>query len=126
MNETLIFSILLSSIGSVMICIWHETKGRELPSIEWVEKDVDPPQMKASETSQKDRIWFITSCLILGGFIGAIVGCYFLGFHTDRPFNNYAVSCVAMTAGFLMPNILIYLENLKIERLSQRYKSNHR
>ena len=68
-----------------------------------------------------ERGAFVLACTLLSGFLGLLIGLYYLGFAQESTPNIYGQVFISLLTGFLMPNILEYSESLSISKLVNRF-----
>lgn len=105
-----------SSLAAMLVCLWQEFGESKIPVLEWIPKDQMEPELKRSKRSLKQRGWFVFSAICLGFFVGVLISLYIKGFMVDKNFNEYAILFCQLAGGFLMPNVLLFLNRLNIEK----------
>jgi hypothetical protein len=114
--EYLIFNALCSALASILIGLWQEFGETKIPKLVWIPKDQTEPELKRSNRSIEQRKWFLGSAACLGFFVGVLIQLYIRGFMADRNLNTEAILFCQLAGGFLMPNILVFLNKLNIEK----------
>ena len=110
-----------SAVGGALIGIWHDIKGKRLPEFRTTDNpDNDQPRRQARDNIS-ERGAFVMACTLLSGFLGLLIGLYYLGFAQESTPNIYGQVFISLLTGFLMPNILEYSESLSISKLVNRF-----
>ncbi|TDR81916.1 hypothetical protein [Paludibacterium purpuratum] len=107
---------LWSALAAILIGLWQEFGETKIPKLQWIPKDQAEPELKRSKRAVRQRAWFLLSAACLGFFVGALIHLYIRGFMADRHLNSEAILFCQLTGGFLMPNILMFLNKLNIEK----------
>ncbi|WP_250657792.1 hypothetical protein [Alkalimarinus coralli] len=105
-----------SACSALLVGLWQEFGETRIPPLEWIPIDQEEPELKRSKRSVQQRLWFLSSCAMLGFFVGALISFYIKGFMIETPPNEYAIMFYILLGGFLMPNILLFLNKLKISK----------
>jgi cytochrome c biogenesis protein ResB len=113
---------LLGSVGGILLGVWQDIKGKQLPKFETSDNpqdDVKPVQKKGNI---HERGAFVIGCAILSGAVGAMIGLFYLGFMAEETIPNaYGRAFISLGAGFLMPRLLEHSESLSISNLVKRF-----
>lgn len=112
----IVIHALWAACSSLLVGLWQEFSGTRIPPIEWIQKSEEEPALKKSKRSIGRRAWFVFTTAVLGFYVGALISFYVKGFMIGTPPNEYKVMFYVLLGGFLMPNILIFLNKLKIEK----------
>lgn len=112
----LIVNGLWSALAGILAGLWQEFGETKIPKLEWIPKDQTEPELKRSQRSIQQRTWFLFSAACLSFFVGALIHLYIRGFMADRNLNAEAILFCQLSGGFLMPNILVLLNKLNIEK----------
>ncbi len=67
---------------------------------------------------------FVGSAASLGFFVGVLINLYIKGFMADYRLNTEAIYFCQLTGGFLMPNLLMFLNKLCIEKYINKITGN--
>ncbi|EIV1855637.1 hypothetical protein ACWOGY_004239 [Vibrio vulnificus] len=127
MEEGMEIAVLIESgayaaVGGLLIGFWHDIKGKELPDFEEIQPGQTQPKRVQSRSNLSERGAFVLACAVLSGFVGTMIGLYYLGFmELESVPNRYARAFIALGSGFLMPKILEYTESLSISKLIKRF-----
>lgn len=115
---------LFAAVGGILIGLWHDIKDSKLPAYETTESSDAEKKKKKKQTRANlhERGAFVFACAILSGFIGAMIGLYYLGFMDDESLPNvYGRAFIAFGSGFLMPKIFEHTESLSISKLINKF-----
>jgi len=112
----IIFSSMWAALSAILVRLWQEFSETHIPPLKWIPIDQGEPKLKQSQRSVRQRGWYLFSTASLGFFVGSLIALYIKGLMTDHPPNDYAVLFYELLGGFLMPNILDFLNKIKIEK----------
>jgi hypothetical protein len=122
MTEQMEIAILINSSAfsfsaGLLIGFWHDIKDQKMPRISAAGGD-----KRQSKQNFYERMAFAFTCAILSGFVGAMIGLYYLGFMTDLTMPNaYGRAFISLGAGFLMPKIFEHTDSLSISKLIGKF-----
>ncbi|MFY0670166.1 MAG: hypothetical protein JXQ95_19195 [Alteromonas stellipolaris] len=111
-----------AAIGGLMLGLWQDIKGKQLPAFETTESPATDKKAVQKKQNVRARAAFVFTCSVLSAVLGLMIALYYLGFMaTESIPNAYGRAFISIGAGFLMPKILEHTESLSISKLTSRY-----